>query len=238
MANGIERQGYTMNRTAGALKIQLTDRFGWIFLPWIIISISFIVSLIIGGTSGDKIYTGGLSSIHIYMLIFGVINVVQSFPFAIGFSVRRKDFLLGTTLAIALVSLGSAILLWALGFIESELTGGWGVKLHFFNLPYISDSSAIGQIWTQLSLMLHMFMLGFVVSCIFRRFGRVGLYVFSISLFILFSVLTSLLTFYEKWKAIVGSFDGVSATELASGMFLVTLVYWLLSYLMLRRATV
>jgi len=109
-----------MNRIIGVMKTQLQDRFGWIFLPWIIMLSSFTVNLIIGSTMGDEsFYTGGLASIYVYMLVLGIMSVVQTFPFLIGFGVRRKDYFWGTSLSICAVSFVSAFALWLLGYVES-----------------------------------------------------------------------------------------------------------------------
>lgn len=228
-----------MNRIAGVMKTHLKDRWGWIFLPWIIIMSSFVVNLIIGGTIGDKMYTGGLASIHIYMLVLGIVNVAQTFPFAIGFGARRKDYFTGTIATIVVISLASAIVLWALGYIENDLTGGWGVEMHFFHLPYISEGSAAGQIWFQASLMFHLFFCGFVISCIFRRFGRAGIYTVFISLSLVLTVTTFLISYYKKWGDILDWLKQIemSATELASVLFVISLVYLLFSHLLLRRST-
>lgn len=227
-----------MNRWAGVMKIHLQDKWGLVILPLIILMVSFSVNVIIGGTSGLEFYTGGLASIHIYMLVMGIISVAQTFPFAIGFSVRRKDYFIGTLATIAGISVCAGIIMWALGYMESELTDGWGVKLHFFNLPYISDSNAIGQIWIQASTMFHLFFLGFVISCVYRRFGKAGLYTCLLAVFIILTVSLFLITSYDRWAVIGDWFTGVTAVEVVTGMFLLTLIYLLLSYLMLRRSTV
>ncbi|RKP53889.1 hypothetical protein D7Z26_10860 [Cohnella endophytica] len=226
-----------MNRLPGIMKIHLQDKWGWIILPWVILMISFSVNLIIGSTSGVEIYTGGLASIHIYMLVAGIASVAQTFPFAISYSVRRKDYFLGTLATIAIISVGSAIILWALGYIESELTGGWGMKLHFFNLPYVSDSNGIGQIWIQAATMLHLFFLGFAISSIHRRFGKTGLYTFFLAIFIIMTVSLFLLSFYDRWTVIGDWLGDVTAIEAASGLSLLTMIYLLFSYSMLRRST-
>lgn len=228
-----------MNQVTGVMKTHLKDRFGWLFLPWIIIMSSFFINLMIGGTIGDEMHTGGLVSIHIYMMVLGIVNLTQSFPFVIGFGVRRQDYLIGTIATMAVIGLASAIVLWALGYIENNLTGGWGIKLHFFHLKYISEGSAVGQIWFQASLMFHLFFTGFMISCIYRRFGRVGIYTFFISLMSVLTVSAYLISYYEKWGQIWDWLiqAGMSATELASVLFLITLVYLLFSHLLLRRTT-
>jgi hypothetical protein len=225
------------NRIAGVMRIHLRDKWGWILLPWIIIFSSFFINLIIAYTTQDEITTGGLSSIYIYMMIIGALGVHQSFPFAIGFSVRRKDYFLGTTATIGVLSAINGVLLWLLAAIESQ-SNGWRVGLHFFELPYLSEGSVIGQIWINFSMMICLFFLGFVIACLYRKFGRAGLNIFFISLLLLITIGGYLMTSYDLWKDLFDWFGDISAVELASGAFLITLINLLLSYLLLRRATV
>lgn len=228
-----------MNRIAGVMKTQLRDRFGWIFLPWIIMLSSFVVNLIIGYMiQDDSYYTGGLASIYVYTLVLGIMSVIQTFPFVLGFGVRRKDYFWGTAASISAVSAVSAFALWLLSFVENKLTGGWGVNMHFFHLPYISDGMPISQIWVSFSLMIHVFFLGFIISCIYRRLGRVGLYTFFILLLMIITVASYLFTYYNIWGTIGNWLAGFNSVEVASGLFGISLLYALIAYLLLRRSTV
>jgi len=228
-----------MNRIAGVMRTQLQDRWGWIFLPWIIMFSSFAVNLILGLTmQEEQFYTGGLASIYIYMLVIGILCVAQTFPFAIGFGIRRKDYFWGTTAVITVLSAGSAVVLWLLGYVESQLTGGWGAHLHFFHLPYLSDGSMIRQIWVNFSLLTHLFFLGFIISCVYRRFGRAGLFTFFITILLSMTITLALISYYSWWGDLWDWFVRFNSVELATGMFGLSLVYALVSYLLLRRSTV
>ncbi|WP_379137142.1 hypothetical protein [Paenibacillus sp. sgz500958] len=228
-----------MNRIAGVMRTQLQDRLGWIFLPWIIMLSSFAINWILGYTmQEEQFYTGGLASIYVYMLVLGVMSVIQSFPFVIGFGVRRKDYFWGTLATITSMSAVFAVLLWVLGYVESELTGGWGAHVHFFHLPYIGDGSAIAQIWVSFSLLIHFFFLGFIISCIHRRFGRAGTFTLLTAIPLILTVTLVLINYYKLWSDLGDWFSGVNSVELATGLFGLSLIYSLLSYLLLRRSTV
>ncbi|MHC0036416.1 hypothetical protein [Pseudoneobacillus sp. C159] len=77
----------------GVLKMYLRDKWAWFFIPTIILTsvfiLNFIVSLFI--SNDEKFYTGGISYIFVYMLVMGIIVVTQTFPYAIGMSVRRTE---------------------------------------------------------------------------------------------------------------------------------------------------
>ncbi|MCD9024124.1 hypothetical protein [Cohnella silvisoli] len=226
-----------MNRVKGIIRTHLTDRLGWIFLPWIILSSSFACNLIIAGLSGEEFYTGGLASIYVYMTILGIMIVAQTYPFIIGFGARRKDYFLGTAATIAIVSAVFTLMLCVLAVIEVQ-SGGWGVNLHFFNLPYLSEGSAIERIWIQFSLMTNLVFIGFFFSCIYRKFGRNGMFLFFVALSVVLSFSTYFITIANGWDEIFNWLSGISAVHLATGLFVLTLVYLGLSYGLLRRATV
>jgi len=226
-----------MNRITAVARTHLTDKFNWLALPWIVMSISFFINLVLGLFFVEEaMYTGGISSIHIYMLVIGIISVTQTFSFAIGFSVKRADYFLGTAATIGAISLANAILLWLMGLIERS-TDGWGVDLHFFHLPYMSDGTAIQQIWFQFSIMLCCFFIGFITPCIYRRFGRTGLFAFFIALIAVITVGSFLIGYYQKWAAFFEVLSGLSATALAGWAFAAALLLALFSYLLLRRST-
>ncbi|WP_040949323.1 hypothetical protein [Gorillibacterium massiliense] len=226
-----------MNRTAGVLKTFFADKTSWLFIPHAILFSTFVVNLIVGYLSNHEYYTGGLSSLYIYMFVVGILYVVQNFPFLISFGARRKDYFIGSALAAFLLFVLEAVMLNLFAAIERG-TDGWGAQVHFFSLPYMSDGSVITQLWVQFALLSHMFYWGFLIASLFRRFGRTGLYIFFIALLVIFTVLTFLVDYYDEWRAIGHWFAGSTAVEIASLLFLITIVYMALSYMLLRRSAV
>ncbi|TMV46618.1 hypothetical protein FE783_25240 [Paenibacillus mesophilus] len=229
-----------MNRIYGVMRMQLRDKFFLIYMPWIVMLSSFLVNIFVGVLLDGKttIYTGGIMSIYCYMFVAGILILVQTFPFALGLSVRRTDFFWGTTAVVAGVSVLSAIALFLFAFVESNLTNGWGVDVHFFHLPYLNDGSAAAQIWIFFSILLNMYFLGFLISSVYRRFGKAGMWVGSIVSILLFSAGTLVCTYYGWWGGIFGWLIGYTAFELALWMFAGAVLYALISYLLLRKATV
>jgi len=226
-----------MNRVYGIVKTHLADRWSWLLLPWIILGISFACNLLIASSVGDEIKTGGLASIYVYMLVIGIICVGQTFPFLIGFGARRKDFFFGTAATIGLVGALIAVLVLLLGWIERS-TDYWGVELHFFNVDYLTEGSAILSFWVLFTLVLNLFFMGFAISSLYRKFGRNGLYLLFISLGVGFTVAGYLIQRNDGWGKVFDLLGGLSLAELANGAFALTLVYAGISYLCLRKATV
>lgn len=171
------------------------------------------------------------------MFIAGCLTARETFPFALGFCVRRMDSFLGTIVMILLVSAGAAFLLLALSWIESSLTGGWGVQLHFFYLPFVNDGNAGEQLWIYFMVMLCLYVLGFSVASLNQRLGMNGTLIFFFSLSLLSTVAGFLITRLNWWGAIFSWLSHSSAFSLALWLLPVTICCLLASYLLLRRAT-
>ncbi|MBP1990643.1 hypothetical protein [Paenibacillus eucommiae] len=228
-----------MNRTMSVVRMHTIDKFNWMILPWIIMFSSFTVNLIIGYFLGGEqpMYTGGIISLFIFLMVIGIITPVQMFPFALGFSVRRKDFFFGVTLIAVLFSAFSAIALLLLSLVEGW-TGRWGVNLHFFSLPYVNDGSRIEQFILYFALMLCFFFTGFIISSMYRRFGKSGVFTFFIAIFLLLTIIGFVGNFYGWWLELFNFVSKQTAFQLSLCTIPVTIVCALLSYLMLRKSTI
>ncbi|GGH84057.1 hypothetical protein JOD43_001896 [Pullulanibacillus pueri] len=228
-----------MNPAINVMKMHFKEKWSWFFAPWIILLSSFLINLFVGYlTSGDEpIYTGGLCSIFAYMLVLGIVTLTHMFHFAIGLSVRRNDFYLGTSGMFFVVSAGIAVLLLLFAFFETT-SGGWGVQLHFFHLPYLNDGSLIEQFLLYFVAMLNMFFLGFMVSSIYQRFGQYGLFVFFGALLVLFSCGTFLCTYYGWWMDVFHWIGQHTAFGLSMWTLPFLVIYIIVSYLFIRRTTV
>jgi hypothetical protein len=228
-----------MNRIAGVMKMHLRDKWTWFLTPWLILLASFLVNWILSLTMNEEggLNTGGLSSIYIYMFVIGIVVLNQTFPFALGLSVRRTDYYTGTVLMFAAVSLFAAIALKLLAFIEAG-TSGWGVSLHFFDLPYLNEGGAMTELTVYTILMLFMFFCGFAIACVFRRFGAPGALATFTFIVLLLGVLSVVVTRFGWWGQVFGWFSGKSALDLAVWLLPAIALCGLASYLMLRRSTV
>ena len=141
----------------------------------------------------------------------------------------------------------------------------WGVGLHFFHLPFFSDgsplrqfcwsyyhdmycaqsdpnyfnhSSSLQQFWVYFVLLLFMCLLGLLFGSIYQRFGRAGEYLFFGVAFLLLSAFLLMSTYWNWWGAIFGWLAQQNAATL--GLWLVPLIALcaLVSYALLRKATV
>jgi len=211
----------------------------WMMVPWIILLFAFGINYLISASVADSepFNSGGLASLFVWMLAISATALTQTFPFALGLSVRRTDFFLGTAAMIGLVSVFSAVLLFLLSLAESEWAGGWGTHFTFFTFPFMTDLSMISRFGIFFIAILHCCFLGIFLASLYCRFGRNGLFVFFGCVFLALSALSVAATTFGWWLGIF-NWLGEHLADLALWAALLTAVYILASYGLLRRSTV
>lgn len=230
-----------MNRMPAIVKMYYRGERTWVLFPWLLALLpSFIINWVIGlfvHTNGG-IYTGGLASIYICTMVAAMVILHDTFTFAIGFNARRTDYFMGIVLSALIFCAGSALLLLILSLLESDLIKGWGVALHYFNPPYISDTSTIGKLWFSFALLLHMYFFGFVLASVKQRFGNRGLLTLAVLSLPVLTLCSYWVAYWNGWLVVVNWFAHHSVVELAFWLMLLALLYVGISYLLLRKATI
>jgi hypothetical protein len=183
---------------------------------------------------GTKIHSGSISSIYAYFLVTGIITIKETFPFAVGLSIRRKDYMLGSIVTAALVSTESALLLVLLRAIEIA-TNGWGGFMDYFSIQFLNGYTWMSHIGIFGIVLLHNYFLGFVIACIHRRFGRSGMFSFFSIMLALGIVGTYLCSHFGLWN-VLGMWIVRHYMELFWWMVPAVAVYMGASYLLLRKA--
>lgn len=228
-----------MNPISTVLKLHYRDKLLWFYIPAIILFSSFAINLIVSFlvTSQEDFYTGGLASIFTYLLVQGIIVVAKTFPFAVGMSIRRTDYYIGTAAMGVISSAVFTLLIFLLGQLENQLNG-WGNKLHFFYFPYINDGTFLEQLSIYLFLFLNFFSLGFLISSFVKRFGSKGVFIASTAILLIGSIAVYVMHSFSLWPKVFSWFGGQSAVQLAYWLIPFIIVYLLVSFLLLRRTSV
>ncbi|MFC4779122.1 hypothetical protein ACFO9Q_20205 [Paenibacillus sp. GCM10023252] len=228
-----------MNKIHAVIRMYARDHFTWFILPWGILLSSFFINIIIAALINEPagMKTGGIASIAIYLLIAGIMVIPQTFHYAIGLSVRRKDYYVGTGAMFLFVSLFSGILISLLAVVERDFTNGWGVKLQFFNMPFLESIGVLGSILFYTILLLSMFYLGMSISSIHRRFGRTGLYTFFGIGLLLSTIFSYMAGVYGYWNDLFNGLLQMTMMDVILLLAVLTAVCAGATYLMLRRAT-
>lgn len=195
-----------MNRTLRVVRMQLVNRQTFIWLPLLILGGAFFVTLAVYGiiysaTGGtDGMYGGGAQAPLWYFLFVGVYALTLSFPFSLAMSVTRREFYLGTLLTAALTSLGMAIVFVIGGLIE-DATGGWGMRGYFFRLDWLWEAGPAVAGLFYFVLAMFFFVIGFWGTTLYKRFGPMGLSILLIGVAAVLLGVIWLLTATGSWVA-------------------------------------
>jgi hypothetical protein len=103
----------------------------------------FLINLAIMGLvpvgNGEGRYVGALASIYIIICITGALTTFRSLPFGLALGVSRRSYYIGTAVLAAATAVVYGLALTVLSVIEGS-TGGWGVSMHFFRVPYLCST--------------------------------------------------------------------------------------------------
>jgi hypothetical protein len=210
-----------MNRVVSAARLHLIGGQS-ITYPWLIMASSLAINLVIfasitakGGVD-DNPSTGGLLSLYAVVMIVFSQAMNKQFAFALGFSLTRRTYLLGSALFALALSLGSALALYALYGIE-RATGGWWMDLSFFGVYGLGDGNPVLAVLGYAAPMMALITLGTLLGGINARWGPIGLYVAGLVGLIVGGALSVIMTYAEAWTGFGNWFDDQPTAALLAG---------------------
>lgn len=208
-------QGHeSLARILNVTRLHLTNKFSIMVLPLLILAFIFLINYIIwwllfGALDApsrldvaDGIQVSGASTfIFIYMLVVAVQAVNLTFPFALGYSVTRRDFYLGSCVAFVLLSAFYAAIMTVMAVLE-RLTNGWGLGGAMFDVVYFRAENPLLQFVLFLMIFLFFFFIGAATAAVYVRWRANGMYVFFASLTLIVIGLVALITFTGNWPSV------------------------------------
>jgi len=232
-----------MNRVLNAARLHLiTGQV--ITIPWGIMASALAVNWVIFGLiqarvgANDNPSSGGLASLYVVVLVVFVQAMNKQFFFALGLSLTRRAFLMGTALFALGLSFASAGVLYALYGVE-RATGGWWMDLSFFGAWGLGDGNPVTAVLEYAAPMLALITVGTLFGSITARWGVFGLFVSGILLLIVGGAFTVIMTYAEAWTSFGHWFTGQSTAALAAGYpWIIAAVLGAGTYLVVRRVAV
>jgi hypothetical protein len=192
-----------MNRVAAAGRLHLMNPLLTFGVPWAIVASSFGINVAVwvltdAGAQPRGGVSGGVASLYITVMIIYVQSMTQVLPFAMGMSLTRRTFWLGTALVAAVQALGYGIVLSALTAIEGA-TGGWGVRLHFWAPGVLDVDDAALQVLVSGAPMLAFAFAGVGIGVVMKRWGQVGTWVLALATLLVTGGLAILVSWRRAW---------------------------------------
>lgn len=181
-------------------------------------------------------WSGGGFYIFIYMLVVGIQVISATFPFALGYSVTRRDFALGSGLTFLLLSIGYALGFAILSVVE-EWTNGWGLGGHLFTSVYFAGESFAGRVFIVFSGMLFFLVIGAFSAALFARWRMNGILVAGAALVLVIVGAVALITLTSSWAAVGDWFVTSGPVGITAWLLLPTVLAGLAGFAVLGRAT-
>lgn len=163
-------------------------------IPWVIFAL-------IDPTESNT--TGSVYSILGVTMAFYMGAMTQTFPFALGLGVTRRDFFNATVLVGAAQVGATSLLLWVLAVIEDH-TDGWGVRMEMFGLPADFTGNRLTQLATYVAFLGLVAGVSLFLGAVYQRWRVTGLYTAGAS-FLLAGGLAAILVTWQRWWPAVGS---------------------------------
>ena len=159
-------------------RYQLTDRNVFVIQPWLVLALDFLIILVIvaqyPGRHGQAVYAGALAGIYVVLIVTGALSIGRQLPFALALGVSRRSFYVGTALVALAVAAVYGLGLTVLQLIERG-TGGWGLNLHFFRVPYLLAGPWYLSWLTSFVGLALMLVWGMWFGIVYRRWNLAGL---------------------------------------------------------------
>ena len=239
----------TLSRVLAVVKLQFTNPWGVLILPWLILIAILVMNIAIwwiiftsAATDADRadireglLYGGAGSYIFVYMLVVAVQAINGYFPFALGFGVTRRNYYLGVALFFVIIAVIFTVGMSILGAIE-EATDGWGMGGRMFTAAYFGENW-VERGFIYFTLLLFFFFVGSTVAAIYVRYRATGMTFFWLALSLALIVVGAIITLTQGWGAVGGWFADTGLVGSYAWSLVLTAIAAVSGYAVLRRAT-
>jgi hypothetical protein len=243
-----------MSTYVSIARLHLVDKTTLV-LPWVILAFAFAVDLVIFALvpvshhlvqSGGRVVAvsdysgrdaGGLASIFVLFLINGIVSIVRSLPFGLALGLSRRAYYTGTALLGLSLAVMYGLAVAALQAVE-RATGGWGVAMHVFRVPYIL-SGPWYLTWLTSSVVLALvFGYGMWIGTVYRRWNLPGTLAFGAAQVTVLLAAAVAVTWAHGWHGVGRFMTGLTAAGLTGLLAVLVAILLAGGYATIRRATV
>lgn len=197
-----------MKRTFAVARIHHSSWAATVGWPLAVLAIAFAITYgifaVVPETDAENNFTGGVLAIYGFAMAFYVTAITQCFPWALGLSVTRREFLTATGLVGVMQSLLLGTVVYLLSLVEAA-TNGFGLKIAMFGVAAVATDSPLIQ-WAFLVVAMMMLGgLGAFIGVVFRRYRANGLFALGLGTLVVVGGAVILVTWQNLWSE-VGSF--------------------------------
>lgn len=218
-----------MNAVITVVRYHLVRPVLFVAIPWATLALAFAVNVARGGDT----FRDGLVVFFGMFFVVGVQRIGGWLPFGLALGATRRSFYAGTALLGVSMSLVSGLVIAGLQAIE-RATGGWGLSITFFRVPYLLNEPWYATWLTSFVGLSLLFVYGMWYGIVYRRWDALG-----VLAFIAVQVLVALaVTFAYSWSGVGGHLPSLTALDLTGVIAALTVVFLAGGHATIRRVTV
>lgn len=236
------------NRILSVVRLQFTNPWTVIILPWLILVVILLLNMAIwwlifaNVPAGDMAdaqqgtqYSGAIGYAFVYMMVVAVQAINGYFPFALGYSVTRRNYYLGTALAFVGLSVFYSLGLSIFALIE-DATNGWWVGGTMFTAVYFGENP-LQRLFIYFTILMFFFFVGSAVAAVYVRWKALGMILFFTGLAFSIVGFFGIVTVTNSWDAVGSWFLANGLVGTYAWTLVLTAFAALTGYLILQRAT-
>ncbi|WP_261624545.1 hypothetical protein [Nesterenkonia marinintestina] len=233
------------SRIPAAFRLQFAVPGQLIWVPLIVFLASWAIGTgiglwiqqVAGAQNGEAATMTGASQATVWTLGFLAAYVAShTFPFALALSYSRRVFMIGVSLAFAVVAAAFGVGAGLAAQLE-ELTDGFGAEAYTFAVPFLVDDGTIAFGLFAAALTFAVMQFGFFWASLYRRVTLILLWTLIIVIVAVLAVAAMLVTTYDGWPTVFRWVVEQHVAGLAGWLGLVGLLGVAVNYALIRRST-
>jgi len=238
-----------MKRIWNVARLQVVNRWTILWIPLMILGFIWLVNVALwwilssslatedfADASSGMQWSGASFYIFVYMLVIAAQAMTMTFPYALGLSVTRREYYLGSLIAFVLLALTYGLLMTGLSFLE-RATNGWGFGGTMFSAVYFGQGPFLERLFVFAVAFLFFFIVGTFGGTIYMRWRTNGMLTAGAALIIVALAAVAVITLSESWPRVGEWFVASGPTGVVAWMLVPTALFSLAGYAALSRAT-
>jgi hypothetical protein len=168
-----------MSRLALAARLQLLTPVRVVLVPVLALLVSFAITTPLAAVARNNdhlVVGGGVFAVYGALSVMAFQAAGRTLGFAVSLGVTRREHYVGSCLFLLSQALGYGVLLAMLRELE-RATGGWGLALSFFDVPFVRGGGLSAAVLTGLcyaAVLLAVCAAGTAAGVVHLRWGAVG----------------------------------------------------------------
>jgi hypothetical protein len=210
----------------------------YLVAPWAALGFAFAVNLAATLAQGSGPNpTKSLSMIFGIFFFLGVLSIARSLPFVLALAVSRRSYYLGTAGLALVLAAADGLAIAGLQAVERG-TGGWGVRLEFFEWHYFLAGAWYLTWLTTFVVLALVFAYGMWFGLVYWRWDTVGLVVFVVAQVTAALLAVFLISANHDWHSVGHFFTTLTAAELTGALAALAVALLAGGLIVMRRVTV